>query len=507
MPPELKSKPKSGHPQSLLNREQRTPSRDEAVEPTADNDEIGRTTKSNSYLNSPIMRYIKKKVSYRKTHGVQFQKQVESLNISAGLSFPKASSPSANPLQSSERQNNETPPPETDALELDHLERFIDRWQYFRYRCGLLINDERVQLFLVNLIAINAIMMGIATFDFVKDDPQVLKIFDVTDLVFLIFFTVELGMQFIFYGFRLFTDGWLVFDFIIITLSWAFSQVQIIRSFRIFRAFRLITRIKVLKNLVLGKGIVELCCVLLIFHRGECSSYSLSAALFSVVPRMFAIGILLLLVSYIFAVLFTQLFKDLYEDGYTEEDYFGRMDKTFFTLFQLMTLDNWANVAREVIAVYSWAWIPFIVFVIATGFVVVNLIIAVICDAISALREDEKAKLHGTYEENSQESSSNKPEGDDDDQSIQLEEAAEEEDEYHVEVDLRAQLDSLEQNVLELSQMQEDALHALEMLMQNLQARGLQDNSHSASSSAYHEDKGTAVLRILKDDDEDDTSP
>ncbi|GAX10990.1 voltage-gated sodium channel type XI alpha [Fistulifera solaris] len=481
MPPELESKPKPGQPQSLLNTEQRTPSRDETVEPTTVNDVIRGTAKSNSYLNSPIMRYVKKKVSYRKTHGVQFQKQVESLNISAGPSFPKASSPSTNPLQSFEGQNNETPPPETEALELDHLERFIDRWQYFRYRCGLLINDVRVQLFLVNLIAINAIMMGIATFDFVKDDPQVLKIFDVTDLVFLIFFTVELGMQFIFYGFRLFTDGWLVFDLIIITLSWAFSQVQIIRSFRIFRAFRLITRIKVLKNLVL--------------------------ALFSVVPRMFAIGILLLLVSYIFAVLFTQLFKDLYKDGYTEEDYFGRMDKTFFTLFQLMTLDNWANVAREVIAVYSWAWIPFIVFVIATGFVVVNLIIAVICDAISALREDEKAKLHGTYEENSQESSSNKPEGDDDDQSIQLEEAAKEEDEYHVEVDVRAQLDSLEQNVSELSQMQEDALHALEILMQNLQARGLQDNSHSSSSSVYHEDDGTAVIRILKDDDEDNTSP
>jgi len=59
-------------------------------------------------------------------------------------------------------------------------------------------------------------------------------------------------MQFIFYGLMLLTDGWLVFDLIIITLSWAFAQVQIIRAFRIFRAFRLITRIKVMKNLVLG---------------------------------------------------------------------------------------------------------------------------------------------------------------------------------------------------------------------------------------------------------------
>ena len=116
-------------------------------------------------------------------------------------------------------------------------------------------------------------------------------------------------------------------------------------------------------------------------------------------PRMFAIFLLLLLVSYIFAVMFTQLFKDLYKRGLTTIDYFGRMDDTFFTLFQIMTLDAWAEIAREVMAVYPWAWLPFIVFVIITGFVVVNLIIAVICDAIAALHDDEKAKLHGTYED------------------------------------------------------------------------------------------------------------
>jgi hypothetical protein len=254
MPPELESKPKPGHPQALLSKGQMATSRDEAIEPTASDEERGRNSKAMSYLNSPILQYVKKKVSYRKTHGVQFQKQVESLNISTGPIFSKANTPpSTNNLLSSEQRNDETPHPETEAVELSHLEKFIDRWQYFRYRCGLLINDSTVQLFLVSLIAVNAIMMGIATFDFVKSDDKVLHIFEVTDLIFLILFTVELGMQFIFYGFRLFTDGWLVFDFIIITLSWAFSQVQIIRSFRIFRAFRLVTRIKVLKNLVLGK--------------------------------------------------------------------------------------------------------------------------------------------------------------------------------------------------------------------------------------------------------------
>lgn len=475
----LESEPTSDYPEGALNREaERGSSLATTIEATNISEELGRNSKPNSSRNAPV----KKKTNYRKTHGVQFQKQFESLNVPAGPLFLRANAPS-------ELENEETP--QSEDLELSHLEKCVDHWQYFRYRCGLLINDTRVQVLIVNLIAINAITMGIATFDFVRGDPQVQNAFEVTDLVFLIIFTVELGMQSLFYGIRLLTDGWLVFDLIIISFSWIFSQVQIIRSFRIFRAFRLVTRIKVLKNLVLGKRYNAL------FSTAVTSKLIfpmlLSAALFSVVPRMFAIGILLLLVYYIFAVMFTQLFKNLYEDGYTEEDYFGRMDKTFFTLFQLMTLDNWADVAREVIAVYSWAWIPFVFFVIATGFVVVNLIIAVICDAISALHEDEKAKLHGTYEEGSQEeSSSSKPGGaDENEDSFELEEA-EEEDDYHIDIDVRAQLDSLEHHVLELSQMQEDALKALEMLTQSFQAHSTQASSNSSNGDVGN---GTAIRR------------
>ena len=161
-------------------------------------------------------------------------------------------------------------------------------------------------------------------------------------------------------------------------------------------------------------------------------------------PRILAIGLLLFLVSYIFAVMFTQLFKDLY---HISEDYFGRIDDTFFTLFQIMTLDAWSDIAREVMVVYKWAWLPFVVFVIVTGFVVVNLIIAVICDAISALHDDEKAKLHGT----------NVPDATTEHDS---------DDEDHM--DIREKLTSLEHNVDELAILQEQTLQTMVALSQQL---------------------------------------
>ena len=173
-------------------------------------------------------------------------------------------------------------------------------------------------------------------------------------------------------------------------------------------------------------------------------------------PRMLAIGILLFLVSYIFAVMFTQLFKNLWEEGLTTADYFGRMDATFFTLFQIMTLDSWADIAREVMAVYSWAWLPFIAFVIITGFIVVNLIIAVICDAISALNDDEKAKLEGQYDNKGQDMDNTSQNGEGEGACLP-------------EADVQEQLDSLETQVEELTRIQVQTLYTLEYLARQLQ--------------------------------------
>eukprot|EP00586_Coscinodiscus_wailesii_P004045 CAMPEP_0172488904 /NCGR_PEP_ID=MMETSP1066-20121228/18618_1 /TAXON_ID=671091 /ORGANISM="Coscinodiscus wailesii, Strain CCMP2513" /LENGTH=382 /DNA_ID=CAMNT_0013256405 /DNA_START=118 /DNA_END=1266 /DNA_ORIENTATION=- len=232
----------------------------------------------------------------------------------------------------------------------------------YRDKVGAFVTSVPFQNFIVLLICVNAIMMGIATFDYVVENPRLNRAFETTDEVFLIIFTVELVLQFIYRGMALFTDGWLVFDFSIIVMSWMFASVQVIRAFRIFRALRLISRVKVMREIV--------------------------TALISVIPRMCAIGVLLLLVKYIFSVMFTTLFRDTYPE-YTSENYFGNLELSAFTLYQLMTLDNWSDICREVQQKYPWAWAPFIVYIIISAFVVFNLIIAVVCDAIADLHSDE----------------------------------------------------------------------------------------------------------------------
>lgn len=258
-----------------------------------------------------------------------------------------------------------------------HMQTLEDRkssFNRFRLWCGRTVNSDIVQIGMIGLIVLNAIFMGVATFDFVTNDPATEQLFSNIDRGFLVVYTIELIMQIIYFGWRLIQDAWLVFDLIVVVASWGIdlnselgNQFQIIRAFRIFRAFRLITRIKVLRDLV--------------------------AAIGEVIPRMTAIVMLLSIIFYIFAVLFTELFKDLV----LSTGYFTSLDLSLLTCYQMMTME-WADIAREVMAQRSWAWLPFLAYIMITGFMVFNLIIAVICDAVSIIdrvARDREARAAG----------------------------------------------------------------------------------------------------------------
>ena len=192
-------------------------------------------------------------------------------------------------------------------------EEHISCFAWIRIKCGQIVDDERVQMFILLLIAINSIMFGVATFPAVKNNPDLVSTFDVVDLIILVIFTFESVLQFIFNGCRrFFKDGWLIFDLVIVIISWISVEIDELRALRIFRALRFVTRVSILRNVVV--------------------------ALFSILPAITAIFTLLLLIFYIYAVMFTQLFKDFYELGYTPENYFGRMDYTMFTLFQILCM-------------------------------------------------------------------------------------------------------------------------------------------------------------------------
>jgi len=257
-----------------------------------------------------------------------------------------------------------------------------DEVKHTRRIARTLVENERFQLTIIALIAINSILMGVATFDFVSQNDSITKSFERVDSLILIIFTAELALNLYAYGSSFFYDSWLLFDLVSIVLSWVFATFTIIRSFRIFRAFRLFAKIDSLKKII--------------------------QALTSTSEQMLAILFVLGILFYIFAVMFTQLFGDCYEEGCYAEDenslginYFGRLDYTMFTLFMLMSMENWSDIIRMTDSRYPWSWIPLLTFMVVSAFVMLNLVIAVLCEALSALKDDDEEVNNKRQENNS----------------------------------------------------------------------------------------------------------
>ena len=216
---------------------------------------------------------------------------------------------------------------------------------------------KRGVLFSILLVSI---IMGIATVDWVRERPPWARALEFFVRFFRVLFTLEIMLDLLHYQRQAFQMGWVIFDIVILALSWFVSlSILVVRSFRLIRALRKATGVSDLKHIV--------------------------KALLRVIPKIVAILFLLVLIMYIFTVIFTDLYQDMYDKGLTTENYFGRLDRTAFTLFRIMTLDNWTDIAEEVMAVYPWSVVLFVALIVTTSFFFGALVIAVVADAFTAV--------------------------------------------------------------------------------------------------------------------------
>jgi len=227
-----------------------------------------------------------------------------------------------------------------------------------RNLCGKIVDHQHVQRFVMSVIFVNSILLAVGTFDFVAENPSTKAAFDVASEIFLVLYTVENAMQLISHGPRqMFKDGWLTFDFILIVLSWVLSFSPAFRAFRVLRLIHAIPKFEAMRAII--------------------------GTLTAAIPEISAVIGILLVFFYVFAVMFTMLFKDIpvgVENGLSI-DYFSRIDKTLLTLFQVMTMDGWAPLSRELAEHAGWAPYLVILFLSISGFLFVNAIVALICES------------------------------------------------------------------------------------------------------------------------------
>jgi len=220
-----------------------------------------------------------------------------------------------------------------------------------RSRLERWLDSNWIQRSLIALIVLNAVVLGIETSDAIM--AQYGTLLRTLDAVMLAIFVCELGLRLFAMGpGRFFREPWNVFDFIVIGIALvpASGPFAVLRALRVLRVLRLISVVPSMRRVV--------------------------EALIRSLPGMGSIAALLAILLYVFGVMATKLF------GADHPEWFGSLGKTLFTLFQIMTMEGWADIARAVMVEQPYAWTFFLAFLLVGTFTVLNLFIAVIVNAM-----------------------------------------------------------------------------------------------------------------------------
>ncbi|MCK4974505.1 MAG: ion transporter, partial [Sulfurimonas sp.] len=91
---------------------------------------------------------------------------------------------------------------------------------------------------------------------------------------------------------------------------------------------------------------------------------------------------------YIFAIMATGLYRE------TFPQWFGTLGESFYTLFQIMTLESWSmGIVRPIMEAHPYAWMFFVPFIFIVTFIMVNLIVAVVVDAMAEINKSEETNI------------------------------------------------------------------------------------------------------------------
>lgn len=234
-----------------------------------------------------------------------------------------------------------------------------------RIRCRMLADRPWFNRVIVGVLLVNAVALGMRTAASVSAslDPLLVS----TEVAVVVIFVVEMTIKIIGYGREFFRETWNWFDLIVIVLSIvpASGTLLMLRTVRILRTFRLISVVPSMRRVV--------------------------NALFVAVPGLVSILILLMLVLYTSAIAAVQMFGAVAPDG------FGSLGPSLLTMFNTMT-QGWQPAADVVLDARPMSWIFFVGYIVVTGFIVLNLLIAVIVNSMerqvseAVLAKEEKVE-------------------------------------------------------------------------------------------------------------------
>ncbi|XP_077184073.1 voltage-dependent T-type calcium channel subunit alpha-1G isoform X4 [Paroedura picta] len=270
---------------------------------------------------------------------------------------------------------------------------YYSDYSRFRLLIHQMCTTHYLDLFITGVIGLNVITMAMEHYQQPKVLDEALKI---CNYIFTIIFVMESVFKLIAFGFRrFFQDRWNQLDLAIVLLSImgiTLEEIEVNASLpinptiiRIMRVLRIARVLKLLKMAVGMRALLD--------------------TVMQALPQVGNLGLLFMLLFFIFAALGVELFGDLECDdthpceGLGRHATFRNFGMAFLTLFRVSTGDNWNGIMKDTLrdcdeesTCYNTVISPiyFVSFVLTAQFVLVNVVIAVLMKHLEESNKEAK---------------------------------------------------------------------------------------------------------------------
>jgi len=234
-----------------------------------------------------------------------------------------------------------------------------------------LVSSEGFNTFIAVVILLNAVVLGGGTYAGLSADTQ--ELLTRIDVVLYLVFLAELILRIVSYGrkpWMFFTEGWNVFDFIIIgavLIPGVREQATVLRLLRLARIARIIRVLPGAQVLI----------------------RTLARAL----PAVGSMVLFTIVLLFVYAMVGWSLFGEALPQAW------GDVGRAMLTLFVILTLENLPLYLEQAQAVSDWANVYFLSYVLVAAFVIVNLFIGVVVSAMDEVRAEDRDDQETAAEE------------------------------------------------------------------------------------------------------------
>ncbi|XP_077020883.1 voltage-dependent T-type calcium channel subunit alpha-1G isoform X4 [Tamandua tetradactyla] len=280
---------------------------------------------------------------------------------------------------------------------------YYSDYSRFRLLVHHLCTSHYLDLFITGVIGLNVVTMAMEHYQ----QPQVLdEALKICNYIFTVIFVLESVFKLVAFGFRrFFQDRWNQLDLAIVLLSImgiTLEEIEVNASLpinptiiRIMRVLRIARVLKLLKMAVGMRALLD--------------------TVMQALPQVGNLGLLFMLLFFIFAALGVELFGDLECnethpcEGLGRHATFRNFGMAFLTLFRVSTGDNWNGIMKDTLrdcdqesTCYNTVISPiyFVSFVLTAQFVLVNVVIAVLMKHLEESNKEakEEAELEAELE-------------------------------------------------------------------------------------------------------------